>query len=375
MCRARVHSIVGKAAEMFGRPLLATVLVVTLVPGGARAHTAPTDPTNVPAAVLVLEGDDTEAAHTSTQRLRTALAQRGYASDYTATTAELSLALDCGKFDSACAGKAATELGVDKIFYGTLQAKPPKLSVVMFDAESGVVTGEVHLPMAGMSVADQEAAVDEAVRTLLPRDDDDVLPAPTEAAPIQPRQDAVPRSSGERKYVWGPYKPRPVWKKALLGTSVGMAVVGLGLGLIGIPATQSGRKRGSLYDDLLEAANASLTDDNPVNDVDPETVDDLCSDKPGSGGALEEVQPEGTGAQTGIRNREVAEVCQRGRAIAFVSTFGWGMFAAGVLGTAVMTTLFFVRKNPNAAAWQRRGVYVGATPTRRGATVSGGFRF
>ena len=374
----------GKAAEIVGRPLLAALLVTTLLPGPARAHAAPTedaadpsrDSANVPAAVLVLDGDDREAAARSTQRLRTALADRGFSSDHTSTTAELALALDCGKFDAACARKASAELAVDKIFYGELRTKPPGLSVVMFDAKAGMISGEVHLPMDGTTVQDQEAAVAEAVRTLLPRDDDE-LPDPTAAAsPVALPSDGGPSTTSPRKYIWGAYAPRPLWKNALLGTSVGLAALGLTLGIaFGIPAFQSQRKRGRLYDELVAASEDSLDDDNPVNDVNPATVDDVCSDQPGSGGALELVTPEGTGAMSGVRNGDVAKICQKGRLYATVGATGWAFFGIGAVGTIVATTLFFVRKNPNATAWRRHGVYVGATPTRRGAALTGGFRF
>lgn len=377
MGRATVHGTVGNAAEMVGRPLLAAMLAVALVASPGRALAGPADPTHVPAAVLVLDGDNTESAHTATQRLRTALADRGFSSEHTSTTAELTLALDCGKFDAGCAAKAAPELGVDRIFYGTLRSSPPGLTLRMFDAKQGVVAGEVHVPMASLDVEAQEAAVVEAVDALLPHDDN-ALPPPTAASVVAPPDapGAVGSDTRQGKYIWGAYDPRPTWKKAFLGTSIAVGATGLILGVaLGVPAFQAQRQRGRLYDDLVTEAEASLQDGNPVNDVNPATVEDLCSDQPGSGGALEDITPEGGDTVSGIRNADVARVCQRGSLYATIGTVGWVMFAAGTLGSIAATTLYFVRKNPNATAWRRRGLHIGAAPTRRGAALSAGFRF
>jgi hypothetical protein len=165
---------------------------------------------------------------------------------------------------------------------------------------------------------------------------------------------------------------------------VAVAAIGLGLGVfLGIPAYRSQQRKGRLYGDLIDAANRSLVDDDAeldasstpgFNDVDPALVQEICSDEPGSGGALEVVQVT-AGGKDAVRNADVAKECRKGQAYAMFGTVGWAMFGVGVLATAFSTTLFFVRRRGSDSAWHRRGVAFGVTATRRSAFASGGFRF
>jgi hypothetical protein len=72
----------------------------------------------------------------------------------------------------------------------------------------------------------------------------------------------------------------------------------------------------------------------------------------------------------------MAIICNKGDALAKVSTVGW--IATGVFlgATLVFTTLLFVHKRgPNTMALQRRGFSMGMAPNRGGFVVGTQFKF
>ncbi len=377
------------AASVAAAAVPSTAWARTPVPMAAAAtmHTAVAADTT---SVLGLEGADGKAAEALTAALRKAFATRGYGGGEELSLAELRLSMGCEGNDLSCLAEGGEALGVQYLVFGALTPSGGEYTVdlqILRVDEAGIFK-EVHgtrVDKGDLAPDRIDATATEIVNAMFPSEDDELPDATAgvvpETGPEESVDDKPPRDS---PYEWGPYRPRPKWKKVGLGVSAAFMVAGLTTGIVfGLPASQSRRKRGALYDELLTAANNSLTDDNPVNDVNPETVDDLCSDQPGSGGALEEISPEGMGAQTGIRNREVAKVCQKGKGYAIAGTIGWSVFALATASTITFATLMFVRKkgdegeppSDDDTVWRRHEIRLGAMPTRNGGMLSGGFRF
>jgi hypothetical protein len=207
--------------------------------------------------------------------------------------------------------------------------------------------------------------------------------APVEAEPepeIAPVQRETPTDRG--RLLWGRYKPRPKWKWAMFGVSVGlMTLAGTALLVTGIPVAQSNKRKGFLYKKVEDKAFASLEDDNPNNDVDPDTVASLCEGE-GSGTDIfgpapgeENLPPD---QHTGVRNAEVARQCNVGKAWAQATTISAIALGVTAASTIVFTTLLFVhREKPGASALLRREFRLGAAPARegRGLTFGAGMRF
>lgn len=378
------------AASMAAAAIPTTASARTPVPMAAVAMTHNAVMADM-TSVLGLEGDDTKASDALTAALRKAFANRGYGGGEELSLAELRLSMGCEGNDVACLSEGGDALGVDYLVYGALtpDAGEYRVDLQMLSVSEAGIFKETHgtrLDKADLEPDRIDAVAADLVNAMFPSEDDELPDATAGAVPQTGPDETTPdKPPRDSKYVWGPYRPRPRWKKVGLGISASLLVVGLAAGVaFGVPAFQSQRKRGRLYEDLVSEADKSLMDDNPVNDVNPATVDDLCSRTPGSGGALEEITPEGADAETGIRNGDVARVCQRGTTYATVGTIGWVVFAAATASTIAFTTLMFVRKKDGSedpapsddeTVFRRHKVRIGAGPLRRGAALSAGFHF
>lgn len=172
-----------------------------------------------------------------------------------------------------------------------------------------------------------------------------------------------PTQAPAKKWVWGRYDA-PRWKYAAVGTAAGLTLVALG---VGIGTLLQVRPNGKLKKQLIQAADDSLVDDKPANDVSPFVADDLC--------ARARAMPEG-GATGTVTNAEMTKICNKADTLARVSLGGF--IASGVLlaATAAFTVLLFVhRRDPKVARLMRRGLTFGVAPTRGGWTVGAGLRF
>ena len=191
---------------------------------------------------------------------------------------------------------------------------------------------------------------------------------PGKAAPTSPQKipdarpdettptEVGPKDDGQRKWIWGRYNA-PTWKKAGLAASAALTVVSLG---VAIGTYVMIKPNGKLYNDLIDAANNSQTDENDDNNIDPHTRDDLCT--------LARAQSGGE-----VKNAEMTKICNKADGLASASTAAFiatGVFAASTL---VFTTLLFVHKNkPGVARLRHHGVTMGMAPTRGGGVMLGG---
>jgi hypothetical protein len=125
---------------------------------------------------------------------------------------------------------------------------------------------------------------------------------------------------------------------------------------------------GSVYRELIQSAEDSLTDDKPQNDIDPDMSGDLCA------AARVEPNPDEPGAVT---NASVTQVCNKADALAKVANITWITTAVFGVATITFTVLLFAhREKPAAQALLRHQVGLGAAPTATdGVVVGGGLRF
>jgi hypothetical protein len=318
--------------------------------------------------VLGLEGDD-DAAAALTAALRDQFAARGVGGGKEMSALELKLTMGCEDPPApGCMAEGGKTLGVDQMVYGKLKKSGAGYTVelTLLDVASGTVAQSLNAPLSADAVA--SGAVEQTAKDLV----DQMLGAEPEPEP-EPEPDVVappptvvePEPADDRGgLVWGRHDAAK-WKKIGLYTSAGLTLASLGAA---IATSLMIRQNGPVYNDLIDAANASLDDGKSGNDINPNTDQDLCD--------LARTEP--PGEMGTVTNGEVATVCRRGDTMATIATATWigtGVFAAS---TIAFTTLLFVHrdKSGNMAKLRRRGASVGVAPMgRSGAMLSGGWRF
>jgi hypothetical protein len=322
------------------------------------------------------EGDQVTAL---SDAIRWDLNQRGRDDGNTMSLAELKLTMGCGDDDMACLAQGGQALGSSEFIFGTMTKTGDKWTIKLqsLDIATGKLTNEIERQVSAADLS--EAALGKTAASLI----DELYKLDTGATDTTPVGDGSggetgtdggtndsadpgdgrvdePRSS-DGKLVWGPYKPRPAWKFAGLGVSAGLTLAALGTA---IGTTITIGPNGSIRKDLIAAAEASLTDDKPSNDVDPNTPGDLCP--------LAQAPPDASKPNE-VTNAEVTRVCIKADNLATAATVSWvatGVFAAT---TVVFTTLLFVhKKKPGVAKLLEHDVGFGGAPMRNGGFVLGG---
>jgi hypothetical protein len=327
---------------------------------------------------LGLEGEGDPVAALS-DAIRWDLNQRGRDDGNTMSLAELKLTMGCGDEDLACLAQGGQALGSSEFVFGTMTKAGDKWTIEL--QSLNIATGQLNNQVRRQVSADElsEASLGKTAAALIDElykvesdatdtppvgDDGDTTPVidPETGDVIEPDVGAVdkPRSA-DGKLIWGPYKPRPTWKFVGVGVSGGLTLAALGTA---IGTTIAISPNGSVRKDLLSAAENSLTDDKPSNDIDPNTSADLC--------ALARMPPDESMANE-VTNADVTRVCIKADNLATAATISWvatGVFAAS---TVVFTTLLFVHKDKRTAAkLLEHDVGFGGAPLRDGGFVLGG---
>lgn len=316
--------------------------------------------------VLGLESEDAEAAERLTAALRKAFAKRGIGGGQELPLVELKLTMGCETDAPDCLSEGGKTLGVDVMVYGHLRPAAGggySMDLKQLNVGTGQVEQEVTVELGAADMTDD--AIDQtaanAVARMLGEDPgpDPVLGDDSDDEPT----DAGPRDKG--KLVWGKQSPTPRWKSAGLWTSVALMAASLGAA---VGTTLMIRPNGPVYNELIDEAEASLEDDKDSNDVDPDMDDDLCE--------FARKHPVGDPDPATVTNSAVTKVCNKADALATTATVTWittGVFAAS---TVLFTILTFVhRDEPGMAKLRRRGLTLGAAPTRGGVVLGGGVRF
>ncbi|GEM_PF-5488602 len=185
------------------------------------------------------------------------------------------------------------------------------------------------------------------------------VPVPVIALPVEVEAPA-------RKLVWGSKKPFRKWKLAMVGVSGGLFVGSL---VAGIGLTVALGPNGKIRKELVATAAASLEDDRPSNDVNPNSEQDLC--------VLAQTPPD-PNVPSQVTNAAVTEVCVRAERLASGATAAWAMAGVSMVSTAVFAVLLNVHMDDGRAArfMRKHQVGFGVAPLLEGGvTVSGGVRF
>lgn len=199
-------------------------------------------------------------------------------------------------------------------------------------------------------------------------------PPPPEPSFVEDEGDDEDEDARAGKLRWGWQRPQPRWKLIGLGVSAGVTAVAAGA-TIGMGVWLTSKDVG-FREELLEAANASLTDENPSNDVDPNLPDgiNLC-EYARSRPSDENGTPLGQPGE--VRNSAVVRVCGKGETIRKAQLATGIVAGVGLASTLVFTVLLFVHREPaRASAWRRHRLYVGADPVPgQGVSLRMGGRF
>lgn len=360
---------------MNSRPLLASFLcasLVSLAPAAAHAQLSPAglsaasqvatalnwqvEP--VVTSVLGLRSDDEKAAEDLTAALRKAFAEREMSGGQELTLEEVILTLDCSsEQDTACMTEAGRALETERLVFGSLQASGGSflLDIIVLDVTSGQVEAQATMPLDtdALSGGNVDATAVEVVNSLYPQSDMPIGPAPvaTDDGSTDPNPDAT-REPNESPYVWGPYKPRPAWKKAGLGVSVAVTVAGIGVAIGGwwYYKIKHEDKVRAVMDELGDAAGA----------------DTLAYCK--------RYADEPAGA---VSNTKRSYTCQSFLGGRTANIAGVATAVAGGVATVVFTTLMFVHKQDKKGknAKRRHQFQLTGGPTRGGMVLGGTGRF
>lgn len=377
--------------------IVATTVVGTSLPVAAAAPTDAALPLTMlrmaandsPGSVLGLDSDDAKTGLALTTALRKAFANRGISGGEEISLEEMRLTMGCDNDSATCLAEGGQTLGVGRLVFGYLRKTGKgklQLDIQILDTSTGSFESQASIELTKKQLdatnIDQTAA--DIVNELMPADssdgelppqNDDPLPEVDPDDTQEPLPDDPPR---EGKIYFGLEKPTPGWKWAGFGTSLGLTVLaggataGMGIWL----TMQDGGFRGQ----LLDAARNSLTDSNPLNDVDPNLPEgvnlcDFARERP--------VDPD-TGLPLGqegqVRNQAVVGVCNRGNDVKRAQLLvGIGTAVFGVSTLAFTGLLLIHKRKPTADAMLRRGMRLGLSPTLdgsgRGLSLSGGMRF
>ena len=362
---SRTTALVAAVALSFG--------LLAATPGVALAEGKTT--------FLGLEGEGDPVAALS-DAIRWDLNQRGRDDGNTMSLAELKLTMGCGDDDLACLAQGGQTLGSSEFVFGTMSKSGDKWTIELQSLD--IATGKLNNQIERQVTADElaEASLGKTAASLIDElykvessatdtppagdGDNEVVSDPENDGSSEPGDDTVdePRSS-DGKLIWGPYKPRPAWKFAGVGLSGGLTVAALGTA---IGTTIAIGPNGPVRKELLAAAEASLTDDKPSNDIDPNTSADLCE--------LARTPPDADRPNE-VTNAEVTRVCIKADNLATVATVSWIATGVFAVSTVVFTTLLFVHKDKKTAAKLiEHDVGFGGAPLRDGGFVlSGSMKF
>ena len=359
-------------------PLLSATFVLpfALAPTPAQAHVAGMLALNaglraaepVVTSVLGLRSEDEAAGAALTTSLRAAFEARDMSGGEELSLEEVILTLDCSsEEDTACMTEAGRALSIERLVYGNLLETGGgyTVDIIVLDVTTGQVEAQATLPFDAdaMSAGNVDATAAAVVESLYPSDD-----APIAAAPVDTNDDddAQPdddddESRGQSDYVWGPYKPRPAWKKA--GLAIGATLL-----VAGVAAGTYGWIRREPTNTAVDDEKARLAMDNPTLLNLAAGNIEFCAE------AVQETGQSGAGERA-VPDPAAAEACRDFRVARGLYIGGVAAAVAGGAATVAFTILHFVHKKPPNANARKRSFYVVGGPSRGGAMLSGVGRF
>jgi hypothetical protein len=317
---------------------------------------------------LGLEGQGDRASALS-DALRWDLNQRGREDGNTMSLAELKLTMGCGDNDLPCLAQGGETLGSGELVFGTLSrnggiwtVRLQSLNVGLGELNNSVERELSDDDLNETSLGKTAASLIDALYKI-EATDADIPPGKEIIGPIQADEGADAKSGrrSDSALVWGPYSPRPSWKLAGVGVSGALTLAALATA---IGTTVAISPNGSIRKELLAAAEQSLTDDKPGNDISPNNSGDLC--------ALAR-NPPNPNKPDEVTNKPMTEICIKADGIATVATISWAATGVFALSTAAFTTLLFVHKrDATVAKLIEHDVGFGGAPLREGGFMLGG---
>ncbi|MFO7564682.1 MAG: hypothetical protein R6X02_18710 [Enhygromyxa sp.] len=317
------------------------------------------------------EGDSVDAL---SDALRWDLNQRGRDDGNTMSLAELKLTMGCGDNDLACLTQGGQALGSQEFVFGTMTQSGAGWTIELQSLD--IATGQLNKRIERQLSADDlgETALGKTASSLIDElygiesataagsgEGGGVTEGSSTGDPSQPDVGPADQPRSSSNLIWGPYSPRPTWKYIGVGVSGGLTLAALGTA---IGTTVAIGPNGSIRKDLLTAAQNSLNDDKPSNDIDPNTDADLCE--------LARTPPDPSKPNE-VTNAEVTRVCMKADNMATAATISWVATGVFAVSTIAFTTLLFVHKDKRAAAkLLEHDVGFGGAPLREGGFVLGG---
>jgi hypothetical protein len=297
----------------------------------AMAQPAPTERVAARAVAMAeVQGDGGDVARDLQVAVHRELVVRDLVATDVVSISELRLAMACRRVDDACMAQGGRAMGLQQVVIVTLVRTGAGLRIDagILDTKSGSRVVEARVPIVASALA--RGSVDATAAALVDQlfpGSKPTAPTPAPAADVATEILAEPATPTD-----APAKGEiPRWKWIGFGVSAGAMTV-FAATLIGVQI----RLRRGLRDDLLAAADDSLADDNPGNDVD-RGAGDLCRNGRES--------PTGDGK---VRNKAVTQVCNRADVYQSVGFTMMGLTAAGLASTIVFAILLAVPE-------QRRG--------------------
>lgn len=341
-------------------------------------------------SVLGLRSQDKKAGERLSASLRTAFAEREMSGGQELTLEEVILTLDCSsEEDTACMTEAGGALETEKLVYGSLEESGGSyvVEISVLDVTTGQIEAQGSLPFDSEALAadNVDATAVEIVNSLYPQADA-AVPAVTpidEGAADDGEPDDGRRADEGPGYVWGPYKPRPTWKKAALGISATVLVAGLLTGAIG-----GGLSTFRYADEFDSAKKRSEEDDMTSNNVNTPTNQDELQWLEDNGkdptdpcdvATLPATFRLAMPPQDSVVNAEIAIACGNGKTAARIGTIGWIGAGVGAAATIAFSIVYFVHKDKgpgtNARRPSKRRFRLTGGPTQGGAMLGGVGRF
>lgn len=339
---------------------------------------APED--GAPGSVLGLDADKPKLGISLTNALRKAFANRGITGGEEISLEEMRLTMGCTDDGVVCLSDGGKTLGVQRMVFGYLNTTGKgqfQLTLMLLDTGSAKIEAEASIDLTRdqLSDANIDATAADIVRELMPKEQAEETPPSTDPLPVveddvEPAQPAEPKSG----IYFGLEKPTPRWKWIGFGTSLGLTVVAGGATIgMGVWLTS---KNGGFRGELIDAADASLTDDSDTNDVDPNlpagvNLCDFARSRPTDADG----NPLGSPGQ--VRNSSVVAVCNKGDDIRKAQVAaGIGTAVFGVSTLAFTALLLVHKRKPGTEALLRHDVRLGLAPMRNGGlSLGGGMRF
>jgi len=318
---------------------------------------------------LGLEGEG-DSINALSDALRWDLNQRGRDDGNTMSLAELKLTMGCGDNDVPCLAQGGATLGSDELVFGSMTrtgsgwtVRLESLNVGLGEINSSVERELSDAELSDAALSKTAASLLDALYKIKTTEADIPPPSSDAIGPLEPADGEGPKlkPKPEGALVWGPYSPRPTWKLAGVGVSAGLTLASLATA---IGTTIAISDNGPIRKELIAAAERSLTDDKPSNNVDPATPGDLC---PIARNAPDPSRPDE------VTNAEMTRICIKAENVAAAATFSWVATGVFALSTAVFTTLLFVhKKDATVAKLIEHDVGFGGAPLQEGGFVFGG---